>query len=124
VEVADFTVIKQRQQQVWATGEYATVGNTLVLVSEPLCEAVDVRSGQQVLDVATGSGNTAQAAARRWAEVTGINYVPVLLRRGEARAAGIGGAVEGYEFCSFLVDGIIAVSVEFPILSKRIIKRK
>jgi hypothetical protein len=28
VDVADFTVLKQRQQQVWATGDYATVGNT------------------------------------------------------------------------------------------------
>jgi hypothetical protein len=54
--VADFTVIKQRQQQVWATGDYATVGNTLVLVSQLLCEAVDVRTGQKVLGVARGAG--------------------------------------------------------------------
>jgi ubiquinone/menaquinone biosynthesis C-methylase UbiE len=85
VDVADFTVIKQRQQQVWATGDYATVGNTLVLVSELLCKAVDVRAGQKVLDVARGSGNTALAAARRWGEVTGIDYVPDLLQRGHAR---------------------------------------
>jgi SAM-dependent methyltransferase len=88
--VADFAVIKQRQQQVWAAGNYATVGNTLVLVSELLCEAADVRAGQRVLDVATGSGNTALAAARRWCEVTGIDYVPALLERGEARAAAEG----------------------------------
>jgi SAM-dependent methyltransferase len=90
VDVADFTVIKERQQQVWATGDYATVGNTLVLVSELLCEAVNVRAGQKVLDVATGSGNTALAAARRWCDVTGIDYVPALLQRGERRAAAEG----------------------------------
>jgi ubiquinone/menaquinone biosynthesis C-methylase UbiE len=90
VDVADHTVIKERQQQVWATGDYATVGNTLVLVSELLCEAVDVRAGQKVLDIATGSGNTALAAARRWCEVTGIDYAPALLQRGEARAAAEG----------------------------------
>jgi SAM-dependent methyltransferase len=93
IDVADFTVIKQRQQQVWATGDYATVGNTLVLVSELLCEAVDVRAGQRVLDVATGSGNTALAAARRGCGVTGLDYVPALLQRGEARATAEGLAV-------------------------------
>jgi ubiquinone/menaquinone biosynthesis C-methylase UbiE len=90
VDVADHTVIKERQQQVWAPGDYATGGNTLVPVSELLCEAVDVRAGQKVLDVATRSGNTTLAAARRWCEVTGIDYVPALLQRGEARAAAEG----------------------------------
>lgn len=88
--MADFTVIKPRQQQVWAIGDDATVGNTLVLVSELLCEAVDGRAGQQVLDVATGNGNTALAAARRWCEVMGIDEVPALLRWGEARTAAEG----------------------------------
>jgi len=58
-----------------------------MIVSELLCEAVDLRAGQRVLDVATGSGNTALAAARRWCEVTGIDYVPALLERGRERAA-------------------------------------
>jgi ubiquinone/menaquinone biosynthesis C-methylase UbiE len=40
-----------------------------------------------VLDVATGSGNAAIAAARRWCEVVGVDYVPALLARGRERAA-------------------------------------
>ena len=56
-------------------------------MSELLCEAVDLRPGQTVLDVATGSGNTALAAARRFGETTGIDYVPALLERGRERAA-------------------------------------
>src|SRR5215210_51887 len=83
----DLAEIKERQQRAWASGDYAMFGATLLIMSEVLCEAVDLRSGQQVLDVATGSGNTALAAARRFCEVTGIDYVPTLLKRGRERAA-------------------------------------
>ena len=63
------------------------IGATLISISEELCEAVDLHAGQSVLDVATGSGNTAIAAARRFCEVTGIDYVPSLLEVGRRRAA-------------------------------------
>jgi ubiquinone/menaquinone biosynthesis C-methylase UbiE len=83
----DLAAIKARQQQTWATGDYAVVGSLSTIVSEHLCEAVDLRAGWEVLDVATGSGNTALAAARRFCEVTGVDYVPALLERGRERAA-------------------------------------
>src|SRR5438309_2131513 len=83
----DFAAIKARQQQAWATGDYAMIGHNFVLVSERLCHAVDLRAGQQVLDVATGSGNTALAAARRFCDVTGVDFVPALLERARERAA-------------------------------------
>lgn len=85
---ADLSVVKGRQQQTWSAGDYARVSNFLVIVSENLCEAVDLHAGQRVLDVATGSGITALAAARRFCPTTGIDYVPALveqaLRRAEA----------------------------------------
>ncbi|MCR5882809.1 methyltransferase domain-containing protein [Rhizobacter sp. J219] len=82
----DFAAIKTRQQAAWSSGDYAVVGTTLQIVGESLCEALDLRSGQRVLDVAAGNGNATLAAARRWAEVTSTDYVPSLLERGRARA--------------------------------------
>jgi ubiquinone/menaquinone biosynthesis C-methylase UbiE len=85
--IPDFTAIKTRQQATWASGDYSVVGTTLQIVGESLCEALDLRSGQRVLDVAAGNGNATLAAARRWCEVTSTDYVPALLERGRARAA-------------------------------------
>jgi SAM-dependent methyltransferase len=87
VTVLDLTAIKQRQQQMWAAGDFAMVATSTIMVGELLCESLDLRSGQNVLDVATGSGNTALAAARRWCSVTGIDFVPSLLERARERAA-------------------------------------
>lgn len=82
----DTTLIKERQQATWASGDYAAVGTRLAPTAELLCEAVDVRAGERVLDVATGNGNAALAAARRFADVVGIDYVPSLLERARGRA--------------------------------------
>jgi ubiquinone/menaquinone biosynthesis C-methylase UbiE len=83
----DLTTIKSRQQAAWSSGDYAVVGTTLQLVGEQLCETLDLRAGQTVLDVAAGNGNVTLAAARRWCDVTSTDYVPALLDRGRARAA-------------------------------------
>ncbi len=82
----DFTAIKQRQQATWAAGDYAVVGTTLQIVGETLCEAVDLKAGERVLDVAAGNGNASLAAARRWADVTSTDYVGALLERAKERA--------------------------------------
>ena len=84
--VPDYTIIKSKQNAAWASGDYAVVGTTLQIVGESLAEALDLRSGQKVLDVAAGNGNFTLAAARRWAEVTSSDYVETLLARGEERA--------------------------------------
>lgn len=83
----DFAAVKNRQQAAWASGDYAIVGTTLQIVGEMLCEAVDLRGGQRVLDVAAGNGNATLAAARRFAEVISTDYVAALLERGRERAA-------------------------------------
>lgn len=82
----DFGAIKQRQHATWASGNYAIVGTTLQIVGEHLAEAVDLRAGEEVLDVAAGNGNATLAAARRFARVTSTDYVPELLEKGAERA--------------------------------------
>jgi ubiquinone/menaquinone biosynthesis C-methylase UbiE len=91
-QAPDLTVIKERQQKAWSSGDYGKVGVMLVIMGELLCESVDLRPGQRVLDVACGNGNASLAAARRYGEVVGVDYVPELLQEGRerARAEGLG----------------------------------
>ena len=86
----DLVALKTRQQAAWSSGNYAIVGSTLQIVGEQLCEALDLKSGSKVLDVAAGNGMMSLAAARRWCDVTSTDYVPALLDRGRARASAEG----------------------------------
>jgi SAM-dependent methyltransferase len=83
----DLEALKRKQQAMWSAGDFGVIGTKLLLVSELLCEAADLRGGERVLDVACGHGNTALAAARRSAIPVGIDYVPALLQRARERAA-------------------------------------
>lgn len=93
----DLAAVKSRQKSAWSTGDYAVVGTTLQIVGENLCEALDLRAGSRVLDVAAGNGNATLAAARRWCDVTSTDYVPSLLESGRARAQAEGLAVRFQE---------------------------
>jgi SAM-dependent methyltransferase len=83
----DLTAVKARQQATWASGDYAEIATLIVPVAERLVDAADLRAGSTVLDVASGSGNAAIAAARLGCVVKGVDYVPALLERGRERAA-------------------------------------
>ena len=84
--VPNLAQVKAGQRAAWSSGDYAVVGTTLQIVGEELCEALDLRAGQKVLDVAAGNGNASLAAARRWCQVTATDYVPGLLARAGERA--------------------------------------
>ena len=81
-------------QLVWSSGDYSRIGVMLVGLSEQLAEAVDLRHGERVLDVATGNGNLALAAARRGAVTTGIDIAPSLLDHARRRAQVEGLAID------------------------------
>lgn len=97
IATPDLAAIKQRQQATWASGDYHMIGTQILIVSEMLIEALDVHSTELVLDVATGSGNAALAAARRGCSVVGVDYVPALLARARRRAEAEGLVAEFVE---------------------------
>jgi len=90
----DLAAVKNKQHLAWSAGDYAVVGTTLQIVGESLCETLDLRAGERVLDVAAGNGNATLAAARRWCDVISSDYVAALLERGRARASAEGLSVQ------------------------------
>jgi ubiquinone/menaquinone biosynthesis C-methylase UbiE len=90
----DLGAVKERQQAAWASGDFAVVAARIVLVAEHLCDTADLHAGWRVLDVATGSGNAAIAAARHGCTAIGVDYVPALLEVGRRRANAEGLSVE------------------------------
>jgi SAM-dependent methyltransferase len=78
--------LNQLQRETWTSGDFPTMGLELSIVGELLCESVPILAEDRVLDVATASGNTALAAARRRAAVTGVDITPALLERARLRA--------------------------------------
>src|SRR5215216_3136221 len=93
-QTPDLTTVKGRQQKAWSSGDYGKVGVTLLMMGEQLAEAADLKPGHSVLDVASGNGNASLAAARRFCEVTAIDYVPMLLEEGRQRAQAEGLSVD------------------------------
>lgn len=93
-QTPDLAAIKGRQQKAWSAGDYGRVGVTLLVMGELLAEAVDLRPGHRVLDVACGNGNASLAAARRFCDVTGIDYAPMLLDEARKRAEAEGLSID------------------------------
>jgi len=78
--------VQARQRSAWASGDYAAAGNALQIVSEELCETVNLCQDERVLDVAAGNFQASFAAARRWCDVTAADYASDLTNRSRERA--------------------------------------
>ncbi|WP_202874268.1 class I SAM-dependent methyltransferase [Kribbella albertanoniae] len=71
----------------WAAGDFGRIGSLVVLPPELLCEALDIHPDEKVLDVGAGNGAASLAAARRWADVTALDFVEHLLESARKAAA-------------------------------------
>jgi ubiquinone/menaquinone biosynthesis C-methylase UbiE len=81
--------------EVWSTGDYADVCDRMIPgLGARLVELADVHAGDEVLDVATGSGNAALPAAKAGAIVTALDITPALLEIGAQRAGAAGVDIE------------------------------
>ena len=114
--VPSLAAVKARQQQTWASGDFAVIGTLIHAAAEALVQAADFAAGSKVLDVATGSGNAALAAARGGGEVVGLDYVPALLARGRERAAAerldvrfVEGDAEALPFADGAFDAVVSI---------------
>ena len=90
----DYEAIKAKQRATWGSGDYGRVGVTVQITGELLCEAMDLRAGDSVLDVAGGNGNVSLAAARRFCKVVSTDFVQTLLDQSRARAEAEGLAID------------------------------
>jgi ubiquinone/menaquinone biosynthesis C-methylase UbiE len=111
----DHRAVIARRHLPYASMDYAVTGNALQLVSEELCETVNLCQERRVLDVATGNFDAALAAARRWCEVTAVDHssdaVPRSRQRREAESAGVrivDGDVDGLPFGDQSFDAVMS----------------
>ncbi len=88
---------KGRQRAMWALGDYDAIARVFVPSADVLCSAAGVAPGLDVLDVASGTGNVALAAARAGARVTGADLTPELLAIARRRAEEEGLSVDWHE---------------------------
>ena len=90
--------LKQTHRVTWAAGDYPAVAERIDEVPpRDLLERVPVHPGEDVLDVATGSGNVALRAAAAGARVVGLDLTPELFEAARRRDAEFGVSVDWVE---------------------------
>ena len=90
--------VKARHRSMWASGDYPELARELISSLGPiLVEAVGVRPGDRVLDVAAGSGNAAIPAALAGATVIASDLTPELFEAGREEAQRLGAELEWVE---------------------------
>jgi len=79
--------LKQRMRGTWMAGDFGQIARYAAKGAEEFVSRLPISSNARVLDVACGTGNLAIPAARKGAQVTGIDIAPNLVEQARARAA-------------------------------------
>ena len=96
--ISELDQIKQAARATWAAGDYPAIAQRqLWPVGERIVRRLAVRPGEDVLDVACGSGNAAIRAAQAGGRVVGVDLTPELLHAGRRLASQAGVKVEWVE---------------------------
>jgi SAM-dependent methyltransferase len=93
----DVNAIKQGQRAMWATGDYPDIARNIEEVAGVVVDFAVTGAAQNLLDVATGTGNVAIRAALAGASVTGLDLTPELLQVARQRAADAGVEIDWVE---------------------------
>ena len=94
---SDLTDLHEANRALWAAGDLAAVAGHFAGVGVAVAGAVPIEAGMRVLDVGTGTGSAAIAAAQRGADVVGLDIVAAHLDAARARAAEAGAEIEWVE---------------------------
>ncbi len=88
--MVEFTELKKKQRATWALGDYDRIADGLSISTDQTLRVAGIRTGERVLDLATGTGITAIAARERGAQVTGVDLTPELLIVARKKASNAG----------------------------------
>ena len=117
--VIDSVAFHDFEQAGWqrAAEHYAdTFGTLTVQAVGPLLDAAGVRPGISVLDVATGPGYVAGAAAARGADVVGVDFSPSMVEEARRRYSNPTFVEGDAEALAFDANSFGAVVMNFGVL--------
>jgi SAM-dependent methyltransferase len=83
----EIAALKQRHHATWAAGDYGSIARLIEDVAAYCADRLEIEHGEELLDIATGTGNLAIEAAKRGAMATGLDLTPELLDVARRRAA-------------------------------------
>ena len=86
----DMQTLKSRLKTTWEAGDFSQIAKHIESAAEEFVGRLNIQPGMKVLDVACGNGNLAVAAARRGADVTGIDIADNLVEAAKKRAKSLG----------------------------------
>ena len=94
----ELQAVKQNARAMWAAGDFPAVAERQIWeVGERIVKRAGIGAGEDVLDVACGSGNAALRAAVAGARVVGLDLTPELFEAGRRLAAEAGVEVDWVE---------------------------
>jgi SAM-dependent methyltransferase len=85
-----FEELKEKQAGAWSAGPYQGITETITDLQGETIDRLELEAGQRFLDLACGTGATAELAARAGADVVGVDFAPALLETAKRRADELG----------------------------------